>query len=78
MFVYRNIAPEIVDCRNKTNKSTLLKTYLEQILLYFQKYHEGKQVNIYKYYICSFYLILLRNLVLGTCIFLFSLYFMEK
>jgi len=53
VFVYRNIAPEIVDCRNKANKSTLLKSYLEQVLLYFRKYHKDRQVNIH--YIHLFY-----------------------
>lgn len=52
IFIYRNIAPEIIDCRNKANKSTLLKSYLEQALLYFRRYHEGRQVNIH--YIHSF------------------------
>lgn len=46
MFVYRNIAPEIFDCRNKVNKSTLLKTYVEQALIFFHNYHKQLQVNI--------------------------------
>lgn len=37
----------MVDCRNKTNKSTLLKNYVEQTLSYFNDFHRRiKEVNI--------------------------------
>lgn len=49
LFVCRNIVPEIIDCRNKINKSTLLKNYVEQILLFFHKYHKCIKVNIHSY-----------------------------
>lgn len=58
LFVYRNIASEIFDCRNKVNKSTLLKTYVEQALIFFHNYHKQLQVNIlmiFIYYYSSFY-----------------------
>lgn len=47
-FIYRNITSEMVDCRNKTNKSTLLKNYVEQTLSYFNDFHRRiKEVNTY-------------------------------
>ncbi|XP_022167589.1 uncharacterized protein LOC111031798 [Myzus persicae] len=39
-FFVLNIAPEMVDCRNKINKSTLLKSYLEQTMLFFRGYYK--------------------------------------
>uniref|UniRef100_A0A2S2PEV5 Uncharacterized protein n=1 Tax=Schizaphis graminum TaxID=13262 RepID=A0A2S2PEV5_SCHGA len=39
-FFCLNIAPEMVDCRNKINKSTLLKSYLEQTMMFFRGYYK--------------------------------------
>ncbi|KAE9532780.1 hypothetical protein AGLY_009861 [Aphis glycines] len=39
-FFCLNIAPEMVDCRNKINKSTLLKSYLEQSMMFFRGYYK--------------------------------------
>ncbi|KAL4119095.1 hypothetical protein QTP88_011953 [Uroleucon formosanum] len=39
-FFCLNIAPEMVDCRNKVNKSTLLKSYVEQSMLFFRRYYK--------------------------------------
>jgi hypothetical protein len=48
LFVNRNIAPEMVDCRNKINKSTLLKSYLEQTMMFFRGYYKRiKKVNLH-------------------------------
>lgn len=36
----------MVDCRNKINKSTLLKSYLEQTMMFFRGYYKRiKRVN---------------------------------
>lgn len=36
----------MVDCRNKINKSTLLKSYLEQTMMFFRGYYKTiKKVN---------------------------------
>lgn len=39
-FFCLNIAPEMVDCRNKINKSTLLKSYVEQTMLFLRGYYK--------------------------------------
>ncbi|XP_025196480.1 uncharacterized protein LOC112595467 [Melanaphis sacchari] len=39
-FFCLNIGPEMVDCRNKINKSTLLKSYLEQTMMFFRGYYK--------------------------------------
>ncbi|XP_050542764.1 uncharacterized protein LOC126906291 isoform X4 [Daktulosphaira vitifoliae] len=36
---HENLLPEVLDCRNKINKSNLLKFYVFQSLLFFRKYH---------------------------------------
>ncbi|XP_003245158.1 uncharacterized protein LOC100569878 [Acyrthosiphon pisum] len=42
-FFCLNIVPEMVDCRNKINKSTLLKSYVEQSMLFFRGYYKSIQ-----------------------------------
>jgi len=46
LFVYRNIEQEMFDCRNKINKSALIKSYLEQTMMFFRGYYKTiQQVN---------------------------------
>lgn len=40
----------MVDCRNKINKSTLLKSYVEQTMLFFRGYYKiVKRVSIHNF-----------------------------
>jgi len=40
LFVYRNIAQEMFDCRNEINKSALMKSYLKQTMMFFRGYYK--------------------------------------
>ncbi|XP_050423064.1 uncharacterized protein LOC126834896 isoform X2 [Adelges cooleyi] len=39
IFFQDKLLPEVIDCRNKVNKSNLVKTYLSQSLLFFRTYY---------------------------------------
>ncbi|VVC25279.1 Hypothetical protein CINCED_3A003440 [Cinara cedri] len=49
-FFHVNLSSEIVDCRNKINKSFLLKTYMEQALIFFHTYHKEFQDPLFVIY----------------------------
>jgi len=46
LFVCRNIAQEMFDCRIKNDKSAIMKSYLKQTMWFFREYYKTiKSVN---------------------------------